>query len=68
MTKLIEAKPSSYEDVTKHQEWRNAIQEEYQFIMKNDVLEIVPRPSDKLIVTSKWIYKIKHVMDGSINK
>ena len=36
--------------------------------MKNGVWEIVPRPSDKSVVTSKWIYKIKHVVDGSIDK
>jgi len=42
--------------------------EEYQSIMKNGVWEIVPRPSGKLVVTSKWIYKIKHVVDGSILK
>ena len=29
---------------------------------------MVPRPNEKSIVTSKWIFKIKHVVDGSINK
>ena len=33
--------------------------------MKNDV---VPRPEGKYDVTSKWIYKIKHVVYGSIEK
>ena len=28
--------------------------------MKNGVWEIVPTPSDKSVVTSKWIYKTKH--------
>jgi hypothetical protein len=28
----------------------------------------VPRPEGKSVVTSKWIYKIKHVADGSIEK
>ena len=36
--------------------------------MKNGVWEIVPRPSDKSVVTSKWIFKIKHAVDGSIDK
>ena len=36
--------------------------------MKNDVWDIVPRPKGKSIVTSKWIYKIKHATDGSIEK
>ena len=42
--------------------------EEYQLIMKNDVWEIVPRPERKFVVTSKWIYKIKHTADGNIKK
>ena len=42
--------------------------EEYESIMKNDVWEIVSRPEGKSVVTSKWILKIKHVADGSIEK
>ena len=42
--------------------------EEYQLIMKNDVWDVVPRPKGKSIVTSKWIYKIKHAADVSIEK
>ena len=42
--------------------------EEYQSIMKNDVWEVVSRPEEKFVVTSKWIYKIKHATDGSIEK
>ena len=37
-------------------------------VMKNDVWEIVPKPEGKSVVSSKWIYKIKHVADGSIEK
>ena len=42
--------------------------EEYQSIMKSDVWEIVPRPEGKSVLSSKWIYKIKHVANGSIEK
>ena len=42
--------------------------EEYQSIMKNDVWQIVPRLEEKSVVTLKWIYKIKHVADDSIEK
>jgi hypothetical protein len=37
-------------------------------IMKNDVSEIVPRTKGKYLVTSKWVYKIKQAVDGSIDK
>ena len=36
--------------------------------MKNDVWDVVPRPEEKLFVTSKRIYKIKHAVDGRIEK
>ena len=36
--------------------------------MKNDVWEIVPRPKGKPMVTPKWIFKIKHMANGSIDK
>ena len=42
--------------------------EEYQSIMKNDVWDVVPRPEGKFVVTSKWIYKIKHLEEGIIKK
>lgn len=42
--------------------------EKYESIMKNDVWEVVPRPNGKSVVTSKWIFKIKHAADGSIDK
>jgi hypothetical protein len=38
---------------------------EYTSIMKNDVWDIVPRPEGKLVVSSRWLYKIEHATDGS---
>ena len=29
---------------------------------------MVPRPKGKSVVTSKWIFKIKHAADGSVEK
>ena len=42
--------------------------EEYESIMKNDVQDVVPRSKGKSVVTSKWLFKIKHGVDGSIEK
>ena len=36
--------------------------------MKNDVWEVVPKPTGKLVVTSRWLYKIKHATDGNVEK
>jgi hypothetical protein len=68
MTSLVNAKPSTFEQAIKKKQWKEAMMEEYQSIMKNDVWEVVSRPKEKSVVTSKWVYKIKHVVDGSIDK
>jgi hypothetical protein len=34
--------------------------------MKNEVWEIVPRPKNKYVVSSRWLFKIKHAANGSI--
>ena len=65
---VINKEPSSYEEVAEWKEWKDAMIEDYQSIMKNDVWYVVPRPERNSVVTSKWIYKIKHVGDGSIKK
>ena len=65
---LIDKEPTCFEEAIKQKEWADAMVEEYQSIMKNDVWEIVPRPKDKSMVSSKWIFKTKHSADGSIEK
>jgi hypothetical protein len=42
--------------------------EEYHSIMKNDVWGLVRRLEGKSAVDSRWIFKIKHTKDGSIEK
>ena len=41
---------------------------ECQSIMKNDFWDVVPRPEGNSVVTSKWIYNIKHAAYGGIEK
>ena len=65
---FIDKEPSKYEEAAEKKEWKDAMIEEYRSIMKNDVWDVVPRPNGKLVGTSKWIYNIKHAIDGSIQK
>jgi hypothetical protein len=68
MCDLLEKEPTCFEEAIQKKEWADAMTEEYQSISKNDVWEIVLRPKSKDVVSSKWLYKIKHVADGSIEK
>ena len=42
--------------------------EEHESILKNDIWDIVSRPEGKSVVTSKWVFKIKHAANESIKK
>ena len=63
----LEKEPTYFEEAIQRKEWAYSMTEEYQSIMKNEVWEIVPRPKSKYVVSSIWLFKIKHV-DGSIEK
>eukprot|EP00253_Pinus_taeda_P026541 PITA_26541 len=42
--------------------------EEYDSIVRNSVWDVVPRPEDKSVVSSHWLYKVKQVTDVSVEK
>ena len=42
--------------------------EKYESIVNKSVCEVVPRPIDKLVMGSTWIFKVKHATYGSIEK
>jgi hypothetical protein len=68
MAKLLGEEPNTFEEAIQKKQWKKAMMEEHQSIMKNDVWEIVPRPKEKSVATSKWVYKIKHAVDKSMDK
>jgi hypothetical protein len=65
---VIDSEPPTFDEAAKDKVWKDAMIEEYESILKNDVWEVVPRPQGKSVVTSKWIYKIKHAADSSVEK
>jgi len=67
-TNIVDSESTSYEEASSQEVWREAMVEEYSSIIKNKIWEVVSRPEGNSIVTSMWLYKIKHVADGSIEK
>ena len=63
---LVDEQPRCFEEYSKKKEWIKSMIEVYQYIIKNDVWGVVPRPKDKSLVSSKWIFKTKHLAYGSI--
>eukprot|EP00253_Pinus_taeda_P015910 PITA_15910 len=42
--------------------------EKYNSIMVNDIWEVVPRPQNRSVVDSRWIYKVNYATNGSVEK
>ena len=67
MCDIVDQEPTSYEEYVHKKEWVEAMMEEYQSIMKNDVWDIVPKPEKKCDMFEMDIQD-KHVAYGSIEK
>ena len=65
---FIESKPSSFEEAVQQPVWVDAMVEVYDSIIRNSVWDVVPRPRDKSVVSSQWLYKVKQAADGSVEK
>jgi hypothetical protein len=68
MSHFIDFEPSCHGEARGEHVWKYAMIEEYQYLLKNGVLDIVQRPYRKSVVTSNSIYKINHGTDGSVEK
>jgi hypothetical protein len=68
VTSIRDTKPQTFAQVVDHQVWREAMVEEYDSIVRNDVWDVDSRPVGKSVVTSRWLYKTKIIADGSIEK
>jgi hypothetical protein len=49
-------------------EWKNAMQSEYNSLLENNTWELVPPPENKNVIGSKWVYKVKRNADGSVER
>lgn len=63
---LSQIEPLSVEDACKDSDWHDPMKEELDQIIKNDTWELVPRPSDKNVIGTKWIFRNKMNEDGTV--
>ena len=59
---------SNYEEAKLSQEWKAAMQEEFNMIEKNQTWKLVQRPQDRKVIRVKWVYRTKLNANGSVNK
>ena len=60
--------PSKYKEGSQYSEWRTAMEEEYESILKRKTWDLVQLPEGKQPIGCKWLYKPKFKADGSIDK
>jgi hypothetical protein len=70
---LISEEESRAEDPTSYKEamisryadqWKEAMKSEYDSLMENGTWKLVPRPKDRYVVGSRWVYVIKKDENG----
>ncbi|GKD14786.1 retrovirus-related pol polyprotein from transposon TNT 1-94 [Tanacetum coccineum] len=65
---LTSVEPKNYKDALTQACWIEAMQEELHEFDRLEVWELVPRPDKVMIITLKWIYKVKLDEMGGILK
>nr|GFB50474.1 retrovirus-related Pol polyprotein from transposon TNT 1-94 [Tanacetum cinerariifolium] len=65
---LTSVEPKTYKEVLTQACWIEAMQEELHEFKRLEVWELVPRPNKVMVITLKWIYKVKLNELGGILK
>lgn len=58
---------SYYSQATKYAHRRRAMQEEYNALLQNGSWQLVPPSPSQNIIWSKWVFKTKVELDGSVD-
>ena len=59
-----EPKPTTYEAAIHGPEgdqWKQAIKEEYDLLIENNIWDLVPLPNGRKTLKSKWVFKRKFI-------
>lgn len=62
------SEPLSYKEAVLDPLWQHAMNEELSALQKTDTWDLVPLPSGKSTIGSRWVYKIKTKSDGSVER
>eukprot|EP00253_Pinus_taeda_P007929 PITA_07929 len=60
--------PTFFKVVASHDEWKEAMQKEYDALIKNDTWKLGDLPLGTKPIGCKWVYKNKYNVDGSLDK
>ena len=65
---LADQEPSSYSEAQNNAKWVSAIKEELAALEANHTWDLQPLPDRKRPIGCRWVYKMKHKFDGSVER
>jgi hypothetical protein len=65
---LSTIEPNCFEEANKDEFWNKAMDEELDQIEKNDTWELVPKPKNKNVIDTKWVFRNKLNEDGQVTR
>lgn len=67
---VVNEEPKTYEQAIEsddHKQWKKAMDEEYDSLIKNCTRLLVKPPKDQKVIDNRWVYRLKQNTDGSID-
>jgi hypothetical protein len=62
------SEPGDYRVAHSIPHWRDAMEKEFSALQANGTWRLVPPISGVNLIDSKWVFKVKHHADGSIER
>lgn len=60
--------PQTATEALSKPEWKNAMNFEFEALLKNNTWELVPHTPDMNVITTIWVFRKKFRYDGSLDK
>ncbi|KAK3012457.1 hypothetical protein RJ639_010380 [Escallonia herrerae] len=60
--------PKYFSQAVKHDHWKDAMAKEISALEANNTWTLMPLPSGKRAIDSKWVYKVKFHPDGTVER
>lgn len=65
---LAHTLPNSVTEALNDPHWKKAMLEEYEALVRSKTWTLVPLPSNRKAIGSKWLFRVKENPDGSIQR
>jgi histone deacetylase 1/2 len=64
----VAGEPSSLSEALMDKNWKLAMEDEYSALLDNKTWHLVPPSTHRNLIDCKWVYRIKHRADGTIDR